>query len=173
MKISLMTSRIAAVAAIASMLTACTQTGGRPNAGVMQGGGPNKSDVGTIAGGIAGGVLGHQIGGGSGKTIATIGGTLLGAALGNSVGSSLDRADMTYYNQASQRALESGQPGQSFPWNNPGSQASGVVTPGAYYQAGSGQYCREFSQTINVGGRSERAYGTACRQPDGTWKIVE
>lgn len=156
-----------------AMLAACTQQGGRPNEGVMQGGGPNKSDIGTIIGGVAGGVLGHQIGGGSGKTAATIAGTLLGAALGNSVGASLDRADMTYYNQTSQSALERGQPGQSFPWSNPQSGNSGVVTPGSYYQAGNGQYCREFSQNITVGGRTERAYGTACRQPDGAWQIVE
>ena len=32
--------------------------------------------------------------------------------------------------------------------------------------------CREFQQTITVGGRTETAYGTACRQPDGDWKIV-
>lgn len=154
-------------------VTGCTQPGGRPNSGVMSGGGFNKQDVGTIAGGVAGGVLGHQIGGGSGKTIATIGGTLLGAALGNSVGASLDRADLTYYNQASQHALESGQPGQSFPWSNPQNGNSGVVTPSNYYQAQDGRYCREYTQRINVGGKTQEGYGTACRQPDGSWQVVQ
>lgn len=168
----LVTGIIVAVASV-SLLSACTQPGGRPNSGVMQGGGVNKSDIGTILGGVGGGVLGSQIGGGSGKTVATIGGALLGAALGNSLGQSLDRADMVYYNQTSQQALERGQPGQSFPWTNPQSGNSGVVTPGSYYQAGNGQYCREFSQNISVGGKTERAYGTACRQPDGAWQIVE
>ena len=32
--------------------------------------------------------------------------------------------------------------------------------------------CREFQQTIMIGGQPQRAYGTACHQPDGTWKIV-
>lgn len=173
MKNSSLVRNTTAVIACASLLAACTQQGGRPNSGVMQGGGINKSDIGTVVGGVAGGVLGHQIGGGSGKTIATIAGTLLGAALGNSVGQSLDRADMAYYNQTSQAALERGQPGQTFPWSNPQSGNSGVITPGTYYQTGSGQYCREYSQNITVGGRTERAYGTACRQPDGTWQIVE
>jgi surface antigen len=155
------------------MLAACTQPGARPNAGVMQGGAPNKQDFGTIIGGVAGGVLGHQIGGGSGRTIATIGGTLLGAALGNSVGASLDRADMQYYNQTSQQAMETGQPGQSFPWQNPQSGNSGVIIPSNYYQSNNGQYCREYTQRITVGGHTQEGYGTACRQPDGSWQVTQ
>jgi surface antigen len=36
----------------------------------------------------------------------------------------------------------------------------------------SGKYCREFQQTVTIGGKTEQAYGTACRQPDGSWQIV-
>lgn len=32
---------------------------------------------------------------------------------------------------------------------------------------------REFTQQITVNGKTEDAYGTACRQPDGSWKIVQ
>ncbi len=166
-------SRFVTTLATLSLLAACTQPSGQPNGGVMQGGGLNKQDIGTVIGGVAGGVLGHQIGGGKGKTAATIAGTLLGAALGGSVGESLDRADMTYYQQTSQQALESGQTGQSMPWSNPQSGNSGTVTPGNYYKTASNQYCREYSQTITVGGKTQRGYGTACRQPDGTWQIVQ
>ena len=35
-----------------------------------------------------------------------------------------------------------------------------------------GAYCREFQHTVTIGGKTEDAYGTACRQPDGTWKII-
>jgi surface antigen len=155
-----------------AIATACTQPGGKPNSGVMQGGGVNKQDIGTVLGAVGGGVLGAQIGGGSGRTAAIIGGTLLGAALGNSMGASLDKADMTYYHQTSQQAMESGQPGQSFPWQNPQSGNSGVVIPSNYYQASNGQYCREYTQRVTVGGKTQEAYGTACRQPDGTWQVV-
>jgi surface antigen len=79
---------------------------------------------------------------------------------------------MAYYNQASQTALNTGQNGASLPWNNPQTGNSGTITPTNYYQNTSGQYCREYNQTINVGGKTERGYGTACRQPDGTWQIV-
>ncbi len=33
-----------------------------------------------------------------------------------------------------------------------------------------GEQCREYQRTITIGGKTETAYGTACRQPDGTWK---
>ena len=57
-------------------------------------------------------------------------------------------------------------------WVNPDSGNSGSYTPTKTYQVDSGQYCREFQQTITVGGQTEDAYGTACREPDGSWRIV-
>jgi outer membrane lipoprotein SlyB len=41
--------------------------------------------VGIIAGAAAGGLLGNQIGGGSGKTLATVGGAVAGGFVGNEV----------------------------------------------------------------------------------------
>jgi uncharacterized protein YcfJ len=45
----------------------------------------NKSGAGAAMGAIAGGVLGHQIGGGSGKVAATALGIFGGAILGNNI----------------------------------------------------------------------------------------
>jgi len=42
-------------------------------------------NTGTVVGGIAGGVIGHQIGSGRGNTAATIVGALGGAAVGNEI----------------------------------------------------------------------------------------
>ena len=42
-------------------------------------------NAGTVLGGIAGGVIGHQIGGGRGNTAATIVGAIGGAAVGNEI----------------------------------------------------------------------------------------
>ena len=42
-------------------------------------------NAGTVVGGIAGGVIGHQIGSGRGNTAATIIGTIGGAAIGNQI----------------------------------------------------------------------------------------
>lgn len=157
----------------ATILSACAPEGSRPGSGVMTGGGINKQDVGTVAGAIGGGVIGSTIGSGKGKTAATIGGALLGGMLGSSVGRSLDNADMAAYNAATQRAMETAQPGQTLPWNNPQSGNSGSITPQNYYRNDAGEYCREYSQTIVIGGQKQKAYGKACRQTDGTWRVVE
>ena len=42
-------------------------------------------DVGTLIGGIAGGVIGHQVGGGQGRTVTTIGGAIAGAVIGHEI----------------------------------------------------------------------------------------
>jgi hypothetical protein len=34
------------------------------------------------------------------------------------------------------------------------------------------QNCREYQTATIIGGRPQPAYGTACLQPDGTWRIV-
>jgi surface antigen len=167
--------QVVALSAVAMMLAACGQQNAENarQGGVMGGGGITKSDVGTVGGAVAGAVIGSKIGGGSGRTAAIAIGTLLGAGIGHEVGASLDRADMAYYNETQQQAFETGQPGQTLPWNNPESGNSGSFTPSAPYQTAEGTYCREFTQSINVGGKNEQAYGTACRQPDGTWKVTQ
>jgi hypothetical protein len=35
------------------------------------------------------------------------------------------------------------------------------------------QNCREFQQTVTIGGRPQQAVGTICQQADGTWKVSE
>ena len=153
-----------------TLLAACAQPGDA-NRGVMSGGGVTKSDIGTLAGAGLGAWGGSNIGKGKGNIAAIAVGTLLGAGLGHEVGGSLDRADMAYYNQTSQRALETGRVGTTTTWQNPDSGNSGTITPTRTFQNGN-QYCREYTQTINVGGKAQSGYGTACRQPDGSWQVA-
>ncbi|SMH58989.1 RT0821/Lpp0805 family surface protein [Azospirillum agricola] len=142
----------------ASLLAGCT-TGG------------TKETVGTVGGAVAGGLIGSQIGGGTGKLVATGVGTLLGAFVGREIGSSLDRADSEYAAGAARRAYAA-PVGERIAWNNPQSGNSGTVTTIRDGYSNAGTYCREYQQTVVVGGKTEMAYGTACKQPDGTWKIV-
>lgn len=163
------TNQFLALIVAGSMLAACQQGG----PGAFNGGtGFNKQDIGTLGGAIGGGIIGSNVGGGKGKIAGTIGGALIGAFVGSELGKSLDNADRTAMGQTSQRALETAQPGQALPWKNAQSGNSGSVVAGNYYQEG-GRYCREYTQTINVGGKSEKAYGTACRQPDGSWEVIK
>ena len=129
-----------------------------------------KQAVGTVGGAVLGGLLGSQIGGGSGRLWATGAGAVLGALAGSEIGKSLDRADKAYMGQTTQASLEHTRSGETSTWANPDSGHAGTVTPTRTYQR-NGTYCREFQQSVTIGGNTEQAYGTACRQPDGTWKI--
>jgi surface antigen len=139
--------------------------------GACQNTGP-KEGAGTVLGGVAGGLLGSQVGSGSGQLVAVGAGALLGALLGSQVGKSLDNADRAAMSQTTQQSLETAPSGTTTSWRNPDSGNYGTITPQPAYQSSGGGYCREFQQTVTVGGRQESAYGTACRQPDGTWKVV-
>lgn len=149
-----------------SLLTACAN--GNPM--MRSDGNVSKGGLGMLAGAAGGAAVGSQIGGGKGNIAAIALGTLGGAFLGKSVGDSLDRADLAYADRSSQKALETAQTGQPVSWSNPDSGNSGTITPTRTYE-NAGQPCREYSQTINVGGKQEQAYGRACRQNDGTWQI--
>ena len=131
-----------------------------------------KQTGGTVLGGIGGAVAGAQFGKGSGNLAMTAIGTLLGAFIGSEVGKSLDRADQQYAAQAEVRA-HAAPVGQTITWNNPDSGNSGTYTPTRDGRDQAGNYCREYQSTLSIGGQSEQAYGTACRQPDGSWKVVK
>ncbi|MCB1680540.1 MAG: glycine zipper 2TM domain-containing protein [Rhodospirillales bacterium] len=131
----------------------------------------NKQLVGTGSGALIGGILGSKIGDGSGQLWATGAGALLGALIGSEIGQSLDKADQQYASQANYQAT-SAPIGEPVNWSNPESGNHGQVIPTREGTSASGRYCREFQQTIYVGGREESAYGVACQQPDGTWQIV-
>lgn len=167
-----MNSKFLTVSVISlSLLAACAQPGDT-NRGITQGGGITKSDIGTLGGAALGAWGGSNVGKGSGRTVAIAAGTLLGAFAGSEVGASLDRADMAYYNQTSQRALETAKVGTTSSWTNPDSGNSGSITPTKTISNPNGTVCREYTQTINIGGKSEKAFGTACRQPDGSWQVA-
>jgi len=128
-----------------------------------------KTAIGGLGGAAAGGLLGAALGG-SGTGIAA--GTILGGLIGGAIGNRLDAADQEKANVAAAQALESIPSGQSVAWRNPDSGNAGAVTPVRTYQTSTGQYCREYTQTINIGGEKHQSYGTACRHADGTWRIV-
>jgi surface antigen len=60
--------------------------------------------------------------------------------------------------------------GETIVWHEGG--ASGDVTVLRDGTSTTGRYCREFQQEVRIGGNTERAYGTACRNLDGSWEVV-
>ncbi len=129
--------------------------------------------AGTAIGAALGGLIGSRIGKGDGKLAAVAAGTFLGLFLGRDIGASLDAADYACAEAAANRA-GTAPIGTPIVWNNPDSGHTGTITPlreGTV--SGTGQYCREYQTTAVVGGETQQAYGMACRQPDGSWKIVQ
>lgn len=127
---------------------------------------------GALLGAAGGGLLGSQFGSGTGQIAATALGAVGGLLLGSSIGQSLDDVDRLKQNKAAHQAFEMQPSNVSTSWNNPETGNAGRITPTRTYQRGDGTYCREFTQIITEGGKSEQAFGTACRQPDGTWKVT-
>jgi len=155
----MLSKKITAVALAASTLMACTGMG-------------PKESTGTLIGAGAGAVVGGQLGGGEGRLVGVAVGTLLGALLGGEIGRTMDREDQ----MAAQRAYEQAQTApinRTIEWQNPDNGHYGTVTPVREGTSSAGEYCREFQQTVTIGGNQEQAYGVACQQPDGSWKIVQ
>ena len=132
----------------------------------------NKQTIGGVSGAAIGGLFGSQIGSGTGRLIATASGVFIGALIGSEIGRSMDEVDRLKANEAINRAHDAPL-GETITWNNPKSQNHGAVTAVRDGTSSSGSYCREFQQSITVGGRTEQGYGIACRQPDGAWRIVQ
>ncbi|MEQ8666113.1 MAG: RT0821/Lpp0805 family surface protein [Rhodospirillales bacterium] len=132
----------------------------------------NKQTAGSIVGAGVGGLAGSQFGKGRGQLAAVTAGALIGALLGAETGRSLDRADQAYIDQAQQQA--STRPlGEPIVWSNPSSGHSGtVVATREGTTQNSGKLCREYHHTVYVGGEPQEAYGTACREVDGSWTVV-
>ncbi len=151
---------VAAVSALAVGLAACAEN-------------RNKETMGTLFGAAIGGLAGSAIDNdGAGGAAAITLGAIAGAAIGNSIGRELDEADRIRMYQTQQVAFEISPSHQTSEWVNPDTGARGSITPQPAYRSAQGQYCREYQQEVIVGGRSQQAYGTACRQPDGSWKII-
>jgi surface antigen len=157
---TLKTAMSAGMIASTLVLTGCAADGSNQN-----------ETLGTLLGAAAGAWAGSSIGSGDGQVIATAAGTMLGAAIGSQVGRSMDELDRIKAHEAQQYAY--GAPiGEAIVWNNPDSGNYGNVTPVRDGYTNAGRYCREFQTEVTVDGQPENGYGTACRQEDGSWKII-
>lgn len=88
--------------------------------------------------------------------------SMLGGVLAGSVGLGLENSDRVAAYKAQETALDTGQRSS---WRG----ERGVY---GYIEAGASQgSCRKFSQTVYVAGRPYTGAGSACRQPDGSWRV--
>jgi surface antigen len=152
-------ARLGAALALTAALGACTNMG-------------NKEIIGTAAGAGVGGLIGSQIGHGSGQLAATAAGVFIGGLIGNQIGAYMDEQDKQRARQAEYDALERYPDGGQSRWENPNNGHYGYSVPERTYQDSSGQYCREYQTTVVIDNHPQSGHGTACREPDGTWRLV-
>ena len=129
-----------------------------------------KAIIGGAGGAAAGGLIASAL---NANTAGVLGGIIAGGLIGGAIGNRMDAADRREANRATYSALESAPTGTASSWHNPDSGNSGTVTPTRSYQAQGGDYCREYKQRVTISGEIQTAYGTACRQPDGNWQVVQ
>jgi surface antigen len=154
--------RLFAAAAVVLTLGACEGAQQRPG-----------ETFGAIIGAGLGALAGSQVGGGKGKLVAVAVGTLAGAYLGGELGRSLDESEREAVADLTQDTLEHTPTGTAATWENPDKTVAAEVVPTRTTVAATGETCRDFEQTVMVDGRSETVHGTACREGDGRWRIVE
>ena len=142
-------------------------------AGTCQRGLLSPEIVGLLAGAALGGYAGSKIVKGKGKRksklAATGAGVFLGALVGSAIGRSMGSADQLCV----AKSLESAHDNQAVAWRNPDSDANYRVTPSrSFNDRTTGRYCREYIAEAVIAGEVQQTYGTACRQPDGAWELV-
>ncbi|MFN9974913.1 MAG: hypothetical protein ACK58T_33980, partial [Phycisphaerae bacterium] len=82
-----------------------------------------------------------------GATIAPCNGTLPVPGSGQTIGA------------AGQEALEHARSGTVLTWRNPDDGTSGSFVPKPAFQDPSGRICREFEQTVTIGGQLQQVWG--------------
>lgn len=72
--------------------------------------------------------------------------------------------------EAAQVKATSAKVGEAITWSK--QNASGSVKVTRVGTSVSGSHCREFQQSVKIGGTTEQAYGAACLKADGSWEMV-
>jgi len=124
--------------------------------------------LGTLLGAGVGGFAGNQFGHGSGRVAATTGGVIFGGLAGNAVGHGMDQAERPSLSYA-----QPYYPSQPVYYSYVPNYVAPEAPPAELINETPGDYCREYSELVHVGNEFRESYGTACLQPDGSWKAVQ
>lgn len=143
-------------------------------------------DLDPLFGGLIGGGMGAGIGYAAGKSRGAAIGGILGLGLGAIIAAAADNdrhrprhvsyappppppvyAPPVYAPPPYDPAYQQGA------YQPPAPPAPVYAQPNPYAGTQYSQaYCRQYNGSINVNGNNYPSYGTACLQPDGTWRMV-
>lgn len=126
----------------------------------------DRSEIGAVLGGIAGGAIGAEAGKGEDRGAAIVLGTVIGAAIGYEIGRSMDVTDRSCVGHA----LELTEPGQTVTWTNLNTRVSYKLTPTE--DAGRADGCRKFRLIATGGFGLSEGRTVACPRSDGTWDVA-
>ncbi len=149
-------ARILAIALLPALLAAC-------------GGDTANRTPALIVGAVAGGIVGNQFGKGTGNVLATVAGAMVGGIVGSEIGRSMDEQDRRSPSGPSSPRSRRARSDRPRRWRNPDNGRYGDVVPGRPYKR-SNVDCRDYTHTVYIDGRPRTMRGTACRNPDGTWR---
>jgi surface antigen len=128
----------------------------------------SKEQSGALTGAAVGAAVGSAIGSDHNQAFAIWLGAVVGASIGSTIGRYMDEQDRL----KTGNALETQRTHTPTTWVNPDTQNTYTVTPTRTYTVAEGP-CREFTLDAQIGGKTEQIYGTACRQSDGSWKVIK
>lgn len=84
----------------------------------------------------------------------------------------LNHQETQVFSKSFQFAMENSPSFQVTIWRHPATGLNGSTIPTRIYQIESGQLCRDYMATVRLDSIQQQAYGTACRQANGIWKIA-
>jgi len=127
----------------------------------------NRDKIGTVLGAVAGGVIANRTASDENRTVATVAGVVIGGIVGNTIGRTMDNRDVQCTGQALERVGDN----QTVAWKNSANGQEYQVTPTRTFSQEGGLYCREYV-TRTAGSTRAESTQQACRQPDGSWRMV-
>lgn len=128
--------------------------------------------AGVLVGALIGGLIGNNVGNDGRRGGSTLAGVIIGGVVGGALTRDMNCEDRSYAYRTYYDGFNSGRPGSLYRWRNPGNDHRGDLRIGNYYDDPAGFRCTTFTQTIYIDGRPREGRGRACRQPDGSWAIV-
>jgi surface antigen len=109
--------------------------------------------------------------GGRARAASQFSHSVIGGIGANDIGRGMAGQERLIAADAEYRALEYGQSGTPIEWTDPANHQHGSIVPDKPYLEGN-HYCRAYTHTIYGSAPPLTAKGTACRDPDGTWRNV-
>ncbi len=128
-----------------------------------------RTQIATVGGAVGGGLIAVVAGASAGWIFL---GTVLGGVAGGVASELLGGDDAQQSAEAGYDALENQAAGGTTEWRNTASGNRGTTTIDDSFVSAEGVPCKRFTQTITAEGETHSVTGTACRTGDGTWEIV-